>query len=137
MDELILGDFIEWALVFYKNDKELAIFFMGAIGWGISSKVLPIIYGKSLKLITFIGKKIGGRLGFKSIREAYLNWLVYKTEDLNLTGIIGTGEKPKLEQIFLSLRIVNEQEKSSRKMENTEEFEKNHFTKHYFLNIVK
>ena len=137
MDELILGDLIKWALVFYKNDKELAIFLMGAIGWGISSKVLPIIYGKLLKLITFIGKKIGGRLGFKSIREAYLNWLVYKTEDLNLTGIIGTGEKPKLEQIFLSLRIVNEQEKLSRKMEDTEDFEKKPFYKIFFSQYRK
>lgn len=137
MDESIFGDLIEWAIVFYKNDKDLAIFLMGAIGWGISSKVLPIIYAKSLKLITFIGKKIGGRLGFKSIREVYLNWLVYKTKDLNLTGIIGTGEKPKLEQIFLSLRIVNEQEKSSRKMENTEEFEKKPFYKTLFSQYRK
>lgn len=137
MEELIFEEFIKWAKEFYKNDKELAIFLMGAIGWGISSKVLPIIYAKSLKLITFIGKKVGGRLGFKSIREAYLNWLVYKTEDLNLTGIIGTGEKPKLEQIFLSLRIVNEQEKISRKMEDTEEFEKKPFYKTFFAQYRK
>lgn len=34
--------------------------------------------------------------------------MVLQNQDLNLTGIIGSGEKPKLEQIFTSLRVSEE-----------------------------
>ena len=101
----------------YASDKELVIGITGVVvGW-ILSKLLPAIFSYFSKFITLMGKKLGGRLSHKSTREAYLNWLVYKTQDLNLTGIIGSGEKPKLEQIFISLRIVKEQDKISKKMD--------------------
>ena len=112
---MVMEGLIQWFKDLYANDKELVLVIIGLIGGWILTKLLPAIFSYFSRFVTSIGKKLGGRLAHKSIREAYLNWLVYKTQDLNLTGIIGSGEKPKLEQIFISLRIVKEQEKLSKK----------------------
>lgn len=104
----------------YTSYKDLMILIIGTlIGW-ILTKLLPAICSYISRFVSLIGKKLGGRLAHKNIRETYLNWLVYKTQDLNLTGIIGSGEKPKLEQIFISLRIVKEYDKISKKDDVTE-----------------
>lgn len=112
---MVAEGLIQWLEDLYANDKELMPVIIGLIGGWFLSKLLPAISSYFSRFITLIGKKLGGRLSHKSTREAYLNWLVYKTQDLNLTGVIGSGEKPKLEQIFISLRIVTEQEKLSKK----------------------
>ena len=99
----------------YTSNEKLALVIFGAVLAWILNKLMPAICSYFSQFISLIGKKLGGRLAHKNIRETYLNWLVYKTQDLNLTGIIGSGEKPKLEQIFISLRIVKEYDKNSKK----------------------
>jgi len=53
-------------------------------------------------------QRIGGQLAYHTIQGKYLNWVVLHNQDLNLTGIIGTGQKPRLEQIFISLKVTRE-----------------------------
>ncbi len=122
---------IQWFQGIYKNDKDLAILIIGLIGGFIFTTLLPAILSHFSKIITLIGKKFGGRLAYRSIRESYLNWLFYKTQDLNLTGIIGSGEKPKLEQIFISLRVIKEGEKLSKKTEIKKEIKTSFWKKLY------
>jgi energy-coupling factor transporter ATP-binding protein EcfA2 len=51
-------------------------------------------------------RKIGGRISYLRVQGKYLNWVVLHNQDLNLTGIIGAGQKPKLEQVFISLNVT-------------------------------
>jgi hypothetical protein len=73
--------------------------------------LLPYIWRLVVNLMTWIGKKLGGRLGYRHLEKNYLNWLVTELRELKLTGIVSadTTKKPRLEQVFVSLR-VGEQE---------------------------
>jgi NACHT domain len=73
--------------------------------------LLPYLFQRFLQLLRWIGKKLGGRLGYRYLEKAYLNWLVTELRELKLAGIVGAdaAKKPKLEQVFVSLR-VGEQE---------------------------
>jgi len=73
--------------------------------------LLTYLFQRFLQLLRWIGKKLGGRLGYRYLEKAYLNWLVTELRELKLAGIVGAdaAKKPKLEQVFVSLR-VGEQE---------------------------
>jgi hypothetical protein len=103
MDELI-KQFEE----FWKNNTELAKILVAALVGALLTKTFPTLWSYFLQALSFVGEKIGGRFAYKSIQDAYLNWVVLQNQDLNLTGIVGSGEKPKLEQVFVSLKIVEE-----------------------------
>lgn len=113
----------------YTNYKEVMLILFTGLATLSLEKLLPTICSRFSLLFSLIGKKIGGRLAHKNIRETYLNWLVYKKQDLNLTGVIGTEEKPKLEQIFISLRVVRERDKLSKNENNIDTVEKKSFVK--------
>lgn len=106
MLEELLDQIWDQLATFYNNNQQLATGGLaGAILTIILTKLLPSIASNFSKAITRIGKYIGGRFSFKSIQDSYLNWVVLQNQDLNLTGIIGSVEKPKLEQIFISLSV--------------------------------
>jgi hypothetical protein len=73
--------------------------------------LLPYLFQQFLRLLRWVGKKLGGRLGYRYLEKSYLNWLVTELRELKLAGIVGAdaSKKPKLEQVFVSLR-VGEQE---------------------------
>ena len=121
MEKLTIEVIIQLLKNFYNNDKDLALVLIGIFGGWIISNVSPTLRHHASNLFSYFGKKFGGRLAFKSIRKSYLNWLIYKTQDLNLTGLIGSGDKPKLEQIFISLRISTEHEKKIKEIEEDNE----------------
>jgi len=97
---------------FYNNNKELSIAIAGAlvgiIGTWIFNKLGPWIGSMIKSVLELIGRLIGGHFAYAGIRRRYLNWVVLQNQDLNLTGIIATGEKPKLEQVFISLKVMDE-----------------------------
>ncbi|MHB8779064.1 MAG: hypothetical protein ACYC6R_15100 [Anaerolineales bacterium] len=58
----------------------------------------------------WVGRRLGGVFAYKSFINSYLDWMVLENQDLNLTGVIGTGPKPKLEQVFISLTMSGQTE---------------------------
>ena len=132
MEKLTIEIIIQFFKDFYNNDRDLALVLIGIFGGWVLSSVFPTLRQYISNFFNFVGKKFGGRLAHKSIRESYLNWLIYKTQDLNLTGLIGSGDKPKLEQIFISLSISTEQEKSYKKFDVENEEIKKTFWKTIF-----
>jgi len=136
LEKLTIEVIIQLLKDFYKTDKDLALVLIGLFGGWILSHVFPTLRYYASKSVSFMGRKFGGRLAHKSIRESYLNWLIYKTQDLNLTGLIGSGDKPKLEQIFISLSITAEQEKSYKKFEDENEILKKSFFKRIFTQYL-
>ncbi|PYU28573.1 MAG: hypothetical protein DMG32_02250, partial [Acidobacteria bacterium] len=65
--------------------------------------------------LAWVGKHIGGKFGFNYFEKTYLNWLVTELRELKLAGIVSTDatKKPKLEQVFVSLRVGDQQDRSS------------------------
>ena len=108
----MIDKIIEWLTDFYANNKELSIavagVLVGAIISWIFNKLGPWMLNQLRNFIGWIGGIIGGHFAYARIQSKYLNWVVLQTQDLNLTGIISTGEKPKLEQIFISLKMVED-----------------------------
>ncbi len=107
-----MDKFLKWWNDFYNTNSQMALVLIGAIGGAIAtaifSKLLPTLWSIIVNFIAFIGAKIGGRFGYKRIQNNYLNWVVVANQDLNLTGIIGSEEKPRLDQVFISLQISQE-----------------------------
>lgn len=99
---------LQWLLDFYRDHEKFAIALASAVATWLLSRVLPNVLSFIRKALSELGRKFGGRFAHKTIQDAYLNWVVLQNQDLNLTGIIGSGEKPELEQIFISLRVVEE-----------------------------
>lgn len=98
---------------FYKSHEKLAI----ALASSLATFVLTLIavfirriFGAVRNAVVWIGKRLGGRFVYKSFLDSYLSWMVVEYQDLNLTGIIGSGPKPKLEQVFISLSLSREAE---------------------------
>lgn len=98
---------------FYRNHEKLAI----ALASSLATFVLTLtavfirhIFSALRNTVVWIGKKIGGSFAYKSFLDGYLNWMVAEYQDLvNLTGIVGSGPKPKLEQVFISLSLSREE----------------------------
>jgi energy-coupling factor transporter ATP-binding protein EcfA2 len=99
---------------FYKNHEKLAIALASSLATCVLTLVAVFIrriVGAIRNIVVWIGKQIGGTLSYKSFLDSYLNWMVAEYQDLiNLTGIIGSGPKPKLEQVFISLSFSRETE---------------------------
>lgn len=114
---------------FYNNNEGLAIALIS-----LASVILGILLPKLMSAMSFLlkgvtrklGKFFGGRLAYRSIQEKYLDWVVFENQDLNLTGIIGTGQKPRLSQIFISLKILENKESES-EQSNVPEFRSRFF----------
>jgi hypothetical protein len=98
---------------FYNNNKELSIAVAGAlvgiVGTWFFNKLGPWVVSILHFTIDLLGKLIGGHFAYAGIKRKYLNWVVLQNQDLNLTGIIATGEKPKLEQVFISLKVMDDE----------------------------
>ena len=114
---------------FYQKNTQLTIALAGIIAGWILTKVLPTLISFIIRLIKIVGKKFGGRLAYKSINDTYLNWVVLQNQDLNLTGIIGEGEKPKLEQIFTSLSVIGERDEIHKKRKDETKEEERYLSK--------
>ena len=98
---------------FYNNNKDtiniiVATAFISSLITWLFTKLLPSFSSFFSKLSDNLIQKIGGQLAYRAIRGKYLNWVVLHNQDLNLTGVIGTGQKPRLEQIFISLKVTRE-----------------------------
>ena len=114
--------FFQRLVDFYQNYEKLAIALLSLFGGAILTKLLPALYEFFKNVLFGIGHKIGGKLAYNSIRDRYLTWAVLAYQDLNLTGIIGSGQKPRLEQVFLSLQILEESiSKEDKNLLNEEE----------------
>jgi HEAT repeat protein len=105
---------------FYTNNTQLAIVLVSLVGGMVLTKLVPALLGALSMVLKSIGKIIGGRLAYRGLRDAYLNWVVLSNQDLNLTGIIGSENKPKLEQIFISLRVSSREGEPQDETQNNE-----------------
>jgi len=84
-----------------EHDRWVIAFAAVALGW-VLHKVLPAVGALVSRPLGWIRRRAGGRFARGLVERAYLNWVVLENQDLNLTGMIGSGEKPKLEQIFVA-----------------------------------
>jgi hypothetical protein len=99
---------IQQLIELYQKHEKLSLVLLSLIGGWLLSKVVPGLYSLVVGLLNKLGRILGGRLAYKSIQNKYLNWVVLQNQDLNLTGIIGSGQKPRLEQVFISLKVLDE-----------------------------
>jgi hypothetical protein len=122
---------------FYGKNKELSIALAGAlvgiIGTWIFNNLGPWIASLIRSVFDLVGKAIGGHFAYAGIKRKYLNWVVLQNQDLNLTGIIATGEKPKLEQVFISLNVVDENKEPTK--DNAQDDTQNKAWFRYFAEI--
>lgn len=108
---------------FYNNNKNTidliaaTALISSLITW-LFTKLLPGISQSANKISEKIIQKIGGQLAYRHIQGKYLNWVVLHNQDLNLTGIIGTGQKPMLEQVFISLKVTKEKKLEENQSDN-------------------
>ena len=63
---------IEWLRDFYTQNETLAIALISLIGGALLTKLIPKFYEWTATFIIYVGKKIGGRFGFRSIQNKYL-----------------------------------------------------------------
>jgi hypothetical protein len=77
--------------------------------------LIPYIWRTAVRVLIWVGKHIGGRFGFRYFEKTYLSWLVTELGELKLAGIVSTDvtKKPRLEQVFISLRVGAQQDKLS------------------------
>ena len=104
----------DWAQI-YDDHKQLIIPLAAAIAGAILTKLLPAVWASLRRFGRFLGRLAGGRLAFRSFQGKYLNWLVIDQRELKLTGIVSSEEskKPRLEQVFVSLRVAAQKSKNS------------------------
>lgn len=114
-------DFVTWVTKFYKENEKLAIALVSLLGGVLLTQVFPKVLTIISKIIDLIGNKLGGVFAYKVFEGKYLNWVVMQNQTLNLTGMIGTGEKPFLEDVFISLRITDRKQLPEDDKENVKE----------------
>lgn len=127
-----MGNLWEFVLKFYQEHENMAMVLLGSIGTFIVTKIGPWFFDLLGTIINWIRRKIGGRQAYKAMQTNYLNWVVLQNEDLNLTGIVGSGEKPKLEQVFISLNVfpeIKDEETESLENQINQKFEDGFITK--------
>lgn len=96
---------INQLLDLYNKYEKVALVLVTALTTWLFTKLIPFIGNIISKVYDKAIFKIGGKLTYHNIQGKYLNWVVLHNQDLNLTGIIGAGQKPKLEQVFISLKV--------------------------------
>jgi HEAT repeat protein len=104
---------LEWI---EKTDQNKLIAALTLLVVGILLRdLLPYLLRQCFQLARWIGKKLGGRLSYRYIEKNYLNWLVTELRELKLAGVVGAdaAKKPKLEQVFVSLRIGEQESRFS------------------------
>ena len=101
-----MNPWIQRLVSFYTDHRELTIVLVAMVGGWLLSKVIPEVSKALVRMFRSVTRKLGGKFAFRSIQDAYLNWVVLQNQDLNLTGVVGSGEKPKLEQVFIALKVV-------------------------------
>lgn len=107
------NEIFEQIRIFYRSNQTLVTAIAAALVTWLLNRFGPAIYTFLVNIVSNLGQKFGGRLAFYGIQRKYLNWVVLENQDLNLTGIIGVGEKPKLEQIFISLKVLDSEDLST------------------------
>ena len=100
MDELLttLSDI-------YSRHEKVALVVLTAAATLFFTKVLPFIWAAFVDAARYVLSRISRRARNHVALGQYLNWVVLQNQDLNLTGVVGHGDKPRLEQVFLSLKI--------------------------------
>ncbi|MGF6936861.1 hypothetical protein OKW41_006023 [Paraburkholderia sp. UCT70] len=93
------------------SDNKLALALVGVFAGAVLTKLIPFT-GKMLwELLGLIGRRLGGRLAYIGLQRKYLDWMVTEHRELRLPGIVSAEatKKPKLEQVFVSLFVVEAQ----------------------------
>ena len=76
---------------------------------------LPFAWRGFTGVCAWLGRRIGGRFAFRYFERTYLDWLVTQLRELKLTGIVTSDatKKPRLEQVFVTLRMGGEKDEVS------------------------
>ena len=76
---------------------------------------LPFAWRGFIGVCAWLGRRIGGRFAFRYFERTYLDWLVTQLRELKLTGIVTSDatKKPRLEQVFVTLRVGGEKDEVS------------------------
>jgi HEAT repeat protein/energy-coupling factor transporter ATP-binding protein EcfA2 len=91
----------------HNEDNKIVIAILAAIIGAILTKLVPYLWKGLIGLVGLICRKIGGRFAYRNFRNRYLDWVVTEMRELKLTGIVAhdDAKKPQLEQVFVSLRV--------------------------------
>lgn len=93
------------AVGWFKGHKEISLLAIGGLITFVFTKLLPWMFQSGSKLGSRALAQCSSRYRRRVALGAYLNWVTIQNRDLNLTGIVGTEEKPQLEQVFISVQI--------------------------------
>jgi hypothetical protein len=97
------------------GDNKLVIAIVSAFLGVVLTKLIPFLWGLVGKMFLKCGKMIGGRFAYREFEKRYLDWIVTELRELRLTGIVSydDAKKPQLEQVFVSLQVGEQRERSS------------------------
>jgi hypothetical protein len=81
----------------------------------VLNKFVPFAWRGFIAACAWLGRRIGGRFAFRYFERTYLDWLVTQLRELKLTGIVTSDatKKPRLEQVFVTLRMGGERDEVS------------------------
>ncbi len=101
-----MRDFLKNLLQQY-GDNKLFIAIAAAVVGAVLTKLIPTLWRWLHSFVLWIGKIAGGRFAYHDFQKRYLDWVVTEHRELKLTGIVTSDDakKPKLEQVFVSLRV--------------------------------
>ncbi len=94
------------------DPKKAIVPFLLLLAGALLNKFVPFAWHAVVTAFTWIGRRVGGRFAFRYFERTYLDWLVTQLRELKLTGIVTTdaAKKPRLEQVFVSLRMGGERD---------------------------
>jgi hypothetical protein len=101
----IIDELFRKAAALYSGHKEIALLLVGAFLTFFFTRCLPWMFQFGSNIGVGALGRVSGRVRRKVALGEYLNWVILQNRDLNLTGIVGAAEKPRLEQVFISVKI--------------------------------
>ena len=90
---------------YYAHHKDIALLIVGGFVTLVFTKCVPWLFQSGRTVGARALSLASSRFRRKVALGEYLNWVILQNRDLNLTGIVGAGERPQLEQVFISVKI--------------------------------
>lgn len=106
------------------GENKIVIAIIGVVVGIVLTKVVPAFWNLLLLIFARIGKIMGGSFAYRDFQKRYLDWVVTEHRELKLTGVVTSDEakKPRLEQVFVSLRVGRKKEGSLANIQSKDKF---------------
>ncbi len=90
---------------FYSDNTELSIVLVSVIGTFLCMKLLPGVWSALVSGALRVGGTLNTTVARWSFERQYLTWVVLEQRPMSLSGAIGSGPKPLLEDVFVPIGV--------------------------------